>query len=912
MFFSYSYFEKWIFHGFIQDPHKELFVDFNDHYRSKTKCFWDKAYLIKRQSVPGFLVGYEDITLLCGKYTMLLKSYKRNHPLFSIVPPKIKVCLSFSKIKQTEIECDEYRKRAQSVCGDPISVADVFKQKSTKKDEFLKMVAEKFRQNMIKWQADKETKAIEIREGKEKDRAILVQQMAEVREKKIQTRRENLALEREYLRLEQVAEDKRLFVENMQRQKTIDYYTELGELVDAQRERADELVKKLRKQLSGTETVNIINDDRSTATVSSCNETQCPVPLDNAELENIELESIDDKLDIQICVDKNTDDINIQNANYNTVILKKSASDFFNSNEPEINTAIQNKTKMLGSTLDLRYSDKKNQLKTATFTTNALTTSTLDNIVNEISSCDTNCNVVNSEMLDREKNKLKILGQEYDIISQPSYLIKPIIQLTVEDTSHNQNSSNEQFHLNQQNATQHHHTFDYKPADCVLQVGPMTDLQRNRNKMLNEEFGFGESTTADTIAKPSVNTTEFSKNQLVAGQHKHTFDSQEIVKETSTEPMTDAEINRQKLMFDEFGGAYDTKEMKQSLSLDFAPKTLQTIDLATPMSTSSDTPLLSEHIEEDITNANIESLPDAKQTQSRKRGTLKLKTKSIAPDLPDYCGIPNTANLANPTPESALNTSGLLANNNGFVFTVNNSTSNSLPFRTTYEESSDLLKSNFSSSSKTEQFFGINLEEYGRTANEPPFAELLQLDDLQIFDCTTIAKCLQMSFVIPMQAQLAVLNNEILKIYLLDFDILSHFKSLRNYFFMMDGEFASHICDSLINKLENHVKPEQFLNFYVLHSLLENALGSSIIGDDHNADKLSFIVDEIPEQFDLTSPNALNMLSLTYAVEWPLNLLLNPETIIHYAKIFQHLLKLRRIRWVLDKTYQVITNLFNF
>jgi gamma-tubulin complex component 6 len=73
----FNNFHKWLFQGFIEDPHKELFIYFVDHYRPNTKYFFDKAYLIRKQSVPGFLQGCAETILLCGKYTMLLKSYNQ-------------------------------------------------------------------------------------------------------------------------------------------------------------------------------------------------------------------------------------------------------------------------------------------------------------------------------------------------------------------------------------------------------------------------------------------------------------------------------------------------------------------------------------------------------------------------------------------------------------------------------------------------------------------------------------------------------------------------------------------------------------------------------------------------------------------------------------------------------------------
>lgn len=68
-------FSNWIYHGIIEDPGQELFIEFVNYYLPKTKSFFDKAFVIKECSVPGFLKGWQHSILLCGKYSKLLKSY---------------------------------------------------------------------------------------------------------------------------------------------------------------------------------------------------------------------------------------------------------------------------------------------------------------------------------------------------------------------------------------------------------------------------------------------------------------------------------------------------------------------------------------------------------------------------------------------------------------------------------------------------------------------------------------------------------------------------------------------------------------------------------------------------------------------------------------------------------------------
>lgn len=72
----FSRYQKWLFQGYLDDSEDELFICYVDHYLPNTKHFFDKAYMIKKASVPDFLRGHEDDILLCGKYTMLLKSFK--------------------------------------------------------------------------------------------------------------------------------------------------------------------------------------------------------------------------------------------------------------------------------------------------------------------------------------------------------------------------------------------------------------------------------------------------------------------------------------------------------------------------------------------------------------------------------------------------------------------------------------------------------------------------------------------------------------------------------------------------------------------------------------------------------------------------------------------------------------------
>ena len=104
-------------------------------------------------------------------------------------------------------------------------------------------------------------------------------------------------------------------------------------------------------------------------------------------------------------------------------------------------------------------------------------------------------------------------------------------------------------------------------------------------------------------------------------------------------------------------------------------------------------------------------------------------------------------------------------------------------------------------------------------------------EDTKKINCDNIASltaCLQRSVMLPLTYQLEVVNNSILTYFLVNQDMYEHLRSLKDYFFLMDGEFSRSICHNLFTKLVKTLNPQELLNFATLHNILDKALGSSI------------------------------------------------------------------------------------
>ncbi len=661
----------------------------------------------------------------------------------------------------------------------------MYEQKSEKRKEFRQRCAVRFQENLEQWHKEQMAKRIKDQSNKEKHRKILEEQIEEVRERHIKKRLENLARDREYLRHQEVLENDRIAEENLHRQKTLEYYEELGRIVNEQQQRVTDKIQKLSNELN--EKSDNDDDEHDVKTDLSVDD---PKESEGSNVITVDLNNPDTISDVHVETN-----------------LKKSASDYFNSNDipSEFTT---NKIKVMGSTIE--FNDTIN-VPTSTDNKTLVNRITIDTNRTNDTIRDANSNEVHPTLTARQKNKAKVLQREFDI--------GPIVVKI--DSS--QEVSNMEFQKNQQKSGAHTNIFGNEIVD---------EFQRNRNRVLTEEFGYGSGNTA-------TNRTE--KIQITP---------------------------------------VDWKPIRTSMSLDFSRNPKNDLDVPTPM--SIDTPTIHEEIEE--------------INESKLKIELPIRSEKL------FQQSLETLDGNEATPDSALNTCGILKKH-GFVFET---IAESVPVHR------DCYQLSFSpqAGSKNHSFFALpNWDD--ENEEEPTGGSSLNLNDLENVSSTTLGNFLKMSFAIPIHARLSILNNEILKIFLEDLDILSHLKSLRNFYFMMDGEFSSYISDGLITRLESTKSPTELFNFQFLHNILHNALGvSSVSGNDQNADRLSFLIADVPESFDLASPNVLRTLNLSYRTDWPLNLVLTPEAMTHYANIFQHLLKLRRISWVLEQCFQVSSSIF--
>ncbi|CAG2060009.1 unnamed protein product [Timema podura] len=181
--------------------------------------------------------------------------------------------------------------------------------------------------------------------------------------------------------------------------------------------------------------------------------------------------------------------------------------------------------------------------------------------------------------------------------------------------------------------------------------------------------------------------------------------------------------------------------------------------------------------------------------------------------------------------------------------------------------------------------------------------------DYDNLDISFIQSALYKSVAMPLGFQMKLVNSQILKHFLVEQNFLSHLDSLRSYFFLLDGEFGRNVTRELFELMSKAVRPADILNFTALNSVLSRALSATGGSGQRNGSRLSFGVHFIPDYFQHSSPEVLSCLYLRYRVSWPLNTLITEEALKRYDAVFGFLLKLRRISWVLEEDFHWLKRL---
>ncbi|KAK4874696.1 hypothetical protein RN001_014056 [Aquatica leii] len=420
-----------------------------------------------------------------------------------------------------------------------------------------------------------------------------------------------------------------------------------------------------------------------------------------------------------------------------------------------------------------------------------------------------------------------------------------------------------------------------KPSQTVTLVdkSKLTEAQRNKLKVMSSEFDIDlTSITTETSLKVPLSAVEINRNKMMSSSDCFSGRSIDYINEETTRSTCDNEnyLNKNVESSNFINKHTDKNEnvikkwvstKQDRLSLDLTK--IETRSDSTLLSAKSDVKSLRSPKFElnKVSPMSIDSTPLSSSVTTPLSKMLMFERNDI-----DMQSITETATTGDSAPEQA------------FQFEIDKS-DNFLSFE--YRKSLYNLKSKL---------------------DRQPSKKNVLSQDAKTVSTNCLKLYLQQSILLPLTAQTKLVTNELLKYFIKDQMYLKHLNSLRNYFFLLDGEFGRNITNNLFKKLYDVNFPMDLINIHTLTVLVYKAIDYSTKLQDHSQ-CLSFRVNDLPQVFDLGNPDVFDCISLTYKTSWPLNILIPSDSIAKYDEVFKFLLKLHRISWVLQKIFQDLKSL---
>ncbi|XP_072760196.1 uncharacterized protein Grip163 [Anoplolepis gracilipes] len=389
-----------------------------------------------------------------------------------------------------------------------------------------------------------------------------------------------------------------------------------------------------------------------------------------------------------------------------------------------------------------------------------------------------------------------------------------------------------------------------RPKSLVIEkIDNMTVAQTNKLKVLLEEYGMtpnnNELSTILTDKQGNVNCTN-DNNEAANNQ---SLDNTEIVNNNASPTFN--------------------------------------IKLPEEVMRIANGPMNNEECSNKINDANVKEQDPILNNIQRQNNT----------DTPMSCTTDNFTTLSTHTPLSQIpNSDDIFALNAGQESSLSDMPK-SIMIEETYFESP--MSGNF----KLPNLFGFIGSDVKSSSVS---SSSLTIADVEMIDHTSLHVYLEKSIIIPLQIQTRLVNNAIIKYLVNDCKMLSHLHSLRSYFFLLNGEFAKSLTDSLYSRLYTISEPIELFNSATLTNLLEKALMNSFSNNYANSELLSLSAVDKPCQLYISDPNVLECLCLNYKVAWPLNIILDDTMMLQYSKVFKFLITTGRMSWVLQEDFNIM------
>lgn len=183
----------------------------------------------------------------------------------------------------------------------------------------------------------------------------------------------------------------------------------------------------------------------------------------------------------------------------------------------------------------------------------------------------------------------------------------------------------------------------------------------------------------------------------------------------------------------------------------------------------------------------------------------------------------------------------------------------------------------------------------------PSIKTLENDDDISACLNLPLSILLQRSLHKVIYTQVSLVNKSVIDYFTTELRVNEHFKALRNFLFLHDGEFGHTLGEQLFHEISVCPSPAHVLNPTTLNNLLSRSM-AALLGDSLFADNLSFTV-AAPVACGEDVLGLLDRLQLSYEVSWPLSILITDRDLVRYNKVFAFMMKIKYSVWSLNDVF---------
>ncbi|KAJ8664580.1 hypothetical protein QAD02_006242 [Eretmocerus hayati] len=988
----FGFLQQWIFEGRCVDIYEEFMIKVRPQYlRTRSHRFWTRGFSINQQCVPGFLSGLADTILQCGKAVSLLRICDPQNPLCRVSSssqPPVKVCLSVGMLREQNQFYQDYTVKGIVEQGESVTLRSAIQEEKDNERKRAELVMAAQEETLLRLKREREEALREILYEKHKLLKQLREQAEEVAERKEKAKDAELLADKLLLEKIQRHEEEIQNIERIEKENTIKYYNELA--VDAKKRRTHADWRIKRMNLFDERVMSISNfrrefvntpDDSKATLISSTQigssdvdgreqnprEEESNVRIDSAGISEVkkleEREKISgEKPDVMTenselyevtPVRRKTEENIIEDENENPTCSNSNIAHKIVANQ-NVNLLDKQNQNLIVASENIGNTNTESQISTravrpavldiASVTTQRTTSEDekIDNLRADLEK--TNINLPNSgvkELTAAQRNRLKVLEQEFGFTPNNNETLSILTTKEISDTQSNQT----EIQMNRLRNTQHLTHLNWNNVESndpveneslsILTTREISDTQSNQTEIQTNRLRNTQHLThlnwknvesndhlenellCKEISVTQSNQTEIQTNRLRNTQHLTHLNWSDIESDEPAEKLDNLDAEQTEIQINRLRNTQHLTDFNYNV-----PEVRVTSENLTLTDAQVNRNRIMAHTynqPEDIVNRGPAS-ENLSERQVNKNRNMAHNTQQYDFDLPkisepenaivetpmstatDYFTASNQS--TSPQMQSCANTPfSEITNHSDTMFAKSSDGGRSMDELASQDKSCSGRAGYFQDTPAFPHFMGLGSLPSSPT---PERNARLTIADVEMIDTTSLQVYLEKSVVIPLTAQSRLVNNALIKYLLNEHKMLSHLHSLRSFFFLLNGEFAKTLTQSLFTRLYEALAPADLFNSSTLSNFLEKALVSSLSSTYANSELLSLSATEVPPCLQTSNPEILSCLSLDYKISWPLNIIFSDVVMQQYSKVFKFLLMVSRVFWVLQQDFHIL------